>query len=60
MALNAVTTPDRYPLPYLQDFAKILRGKRIFSKIDLQKAFHQMPINPADFPKMAITTPFGF
>lgn len=34
-ALNAVTIPDRYPLPYLQDFVNILRGKNIFSKIDL-------------------------
>lgn len=58
-ALNNVTTPDRYPLPYLQDFTNILRGKRIFSKVDLQKAFHQVPINPTDIPKTAITTPFG-
>lgn len=58
-ALNAVTTPDRYPLPYLHDFTNVLRGKRIFSKVDLQKAFHQVPVNPADIPKTAITTPFG-
>lgn len=58
-ALNAQTVPDRYPLPYLTDFTAILNGKKIFSKIDLQKAFHQVPIHPDDVPKTAITTPFG-
>ena len=58
-ALNTVTIPDRYPIPYLQDFTSNLRGKTIFSKIDLQKAFHQVPVNPEDVPKTAIITPFG-
>lgn len=56
---NAVTVPDRYPLPYLHDFTNILRGKKVFTKIDLQKAFHQVPVNPAYIPKTAIITPFG-
>lgn len=58
-ALNAITKPDRYPLPYLTDFTSNLRGKIIFSKIDLRKAFHQVPIDPDDIAKTAITTPFG-
>lgn len=58
-SLNAQTIPDRYPLPYLQDFTTILQGRTIFSKVDLQKAFHQVPIHPDDIPKTAITTPFG-
>ncbi|XP_050093846.1 uncharacterized protein LOC126576581 [Anopheles aquasalis] len=57
--LNAQTVPDRYPVPYLQDFTSRLSGMRVFSKIDLRKAFHQVPINPPDIPKTAITTPFG-
>ena len=58
-ALNAATTPDKYPLPYLQDFAQQLDGRIVFSKIDLVKAFHHICINLDDIPKTAITTPFG-
>ncbi|XP_059845924.1 uncharacterized protein LOC132405257 [Hypanus sabinus] len=33
--LNEATTPDRYPVPHIQDFAANLHGARIFSKVDL-------------------------
>lgn len=57
--LNAVTKPDRYPLPLLSDFAGNLAGCNIFSKIDLIKGYHQIPVKPSDIPKTAIATPFG-
>ncbi len=38
--LNTVTTPDRYPLPNMQDLANGLDGCTIFSKIDLVKGYH--------------------
>ena len=57
--LNAITIPDRYPVPNLYDFASMLRGKKIFSKLDLLMAYHQIPIAADDIPKTAVITPFG-
>ena len=57
--LNAVTTPDRYPLPSLQDLSSKLHGCRYFSCVDLVKGYHQIPMAPDDVPKTAIVTPFG-
>lgn len=51
-ALIARTLEDRYPVPNIQEFT-------IFSRIDLVKAFHQIPVHPDDIPKIAIITPFG-
>ena len=57
--LNHLTTDDRYPVRNLQDFNSDLRGKTIFSKVDLLKGYHQIPVNPSDVKKTAVITPFG-
>lgn len=55
--LNSVTKRDCYPLPQLGNYP--FHGKRIFSKLDLTKAYHQIPVHPDDIEKTAVTTPFG-
>ena len=57
--LNECTDFDRYPIPRIHDFTANLAGKIIFSKVDLMKGYHQIPIHPDDVPKTAVITPFG-
>jgi cytoskeleton-associated protein 5 len=56
---NVVTAPDVYPLHNMLDFAAKAAGCTVFSKVDLRKGYHQIPVNPADVPKTAIFTPFS-
>ena len=58
-ALNRATVPDQYPAPHLNDFSARLHGKTIFSKIDLVRACHSIPVAEEDVCKTAITIPFG-
>ena len=57
--LNNKTEMDQYPLPHVQDFSFSLSGCSIFSKVDLFKAYHQIPMAPDAREKTAIITPFG-
>ena len=57
--LNAMTTDDQYPVRTLQDFTSELSGKKFFSKIDLMKGYHQIPVADPDVKKTAVITPFG-
>ena len=59
LRLNAITTPDRYPVPHLHKLSLMLWDKRVFPKLDLHIAYHQIPLAPNDISKTAVTTPFG-
>ena len=58
--LNAMTTDDCYPVRTLQDFTSELSGKKFFSKVDLMKGYHQIPVADEDVKKTAVITPFGY
>ena len=57
--LNKVTIKNKYPLPRIDDFFDQLNEARIFSKIDLQKGFHQLRVKKEDIPKTAFRTRYG-
>ena len=57
--LNASTEDDRYPLPHIQAFNSHLAGCTVFSKIDLLRGYHQIPMAQTSIAKTAVITPFG-
>lgn len=57
--INNITESDNYPPRNLQDFSAYLSGKLIFSKINLMRAFNQIPVHPPDIEKTAIITLFN-
>ena len=57
--LNNVTIPDRYPLPHIADFTSRIADSTVFSRLDLQKGYYQIPMASKNGPKTAIITPFG-
>lgn len=58
-ALNACTVPDKYSIPFLQDFVSDLAGCTVFTTLDLVRAYNQIPVESSDVHKTAVTTPFG-
>ena len=57
--INRGTVVDKYPVPNLQTLFHRLGGSSIFSKVDLVKAYHQIPMDEDSIAITAITTPFG-
>ena len=58
-AVNGVTTPDPYQMPFIEDILDTLASAKHMSKIDLNKGFHQIPVRMEDKEKTAFCTPWG-
>ena len=57
--LNNVTQKDNYIPPVIDDLIARIPTNCVFTKLDLNKAFYQIPLNENDRHKTAVTTPFG-
>ena len=58
-ALNSATKLNRYPILHIHDVMNIIKDRSIFTKLDLIRAYHQIPVELRHIPKTTITTPFG-
>lgn len=57
--LNAITQPDKYPPPVIKSLFSLLHDKKVFSTLDLERAYYQVPMHSDDIEKTAIITPWG-
>ena len=57
--LNAVTIPNRYPLPLMQELQDRVQGSRYFTKMDLKNGFNLIRIREGDEWKTAFRTHYG-
>src|SRR5882724_3867842 len=57
--LNQISRKDRYPLPLISDLLYAPRKARIYTKINLQHAYHLIQVAPGDEWKTAFQTHYG-
>ena len=58
-ALNEVTKPDKFPIPYINDLLNQLREARYFSTLDLTAGYWQIQVDEASQEKTAFVTHQG-
>ena len=57
--LNDKTIKDAYPIPRIDDNLDALSGAKWFTTLDCNMAYHQVPLEEKDKPKIAFATPMG-
>ncbi len=57
--MNAVTVPDAYPLPWIDDLLDEVGQSRFVIKIDLLKGYYQITLTKRAQEISAFITPFG-
>lgn len=54
--LNTVTQPLSYPIPLIDEIIDQMQGAQMFTTLDLQGAFHQIPMHPDSKEYTAFST----
>ncbi|CAG9093180.1 unnamed protein product [Plutella xylostella] len=57
--LNEITTPDRYPLPRMDDLLHQAKAMPFMSTLDLRSGYWQIKVDTADQDQTAFVSPFG-
>ena len=57
--LNAITIPNRYPLPLMQELQDRVQGAQWFTKMDLKNGFNLIRIREGDEWKTTFRTRYG-
>ena len=57
--LNQCVCRERYPLPAVEQLLAQLSGAKLFTKLDANSGFWQMPLSPESAPLTTFITPFG-
>lgn len=57
--LNKITVKDNFPAPLIDDQLDRLKGKKIFTSLDLKNGFHHVRMNEASIPYTSFVTPIG-
>jgi len=57
--LNAVTVPDAFPMPRIDDLIDKVGNTKFLTKIDLAKGYWQVPLDDEAVPISAFVTSFG-
>ena len=55
--LNDATLQDVFQLPNINTFTSAIKKSKVFSRIDMSKAFHFIPIKKEDQLKCCVNTP---
>jgi len=57
--VNAITQPDPYPLPRVEDLLDRLGHAKFLTKLDMTRGYWQVPLDDPSVPVSAFVTPFG-